>query len=562
MASDKPTYTPSKRYFDLPNIHASDSWNHLGQHRLSPIVVLPFFKTTPIQRDAILAQLGTSTQFKEVGGSISRGLAIVPWLRNYEPAIEEVIFDLVRGSSEGFVASNPFIFLDCKGLEEGLCVISHYVRVIEGEDVKNHIDGGYDQEFARVPIVQARPLIDSAVKEKSWFPGKLDENCRIDKPDRQGNVEEGWVVIEKGDGIERTKWKWPEHLPRDFKMKEDEPTVVSLIHLSSTEVEVMETEMNKDDEQVVKILNWPSSIEPGSSTDLWHIFEHMKASWSAVAPYEEVFGFFIDSVYLSGPHYKPQVMQVCRSRIADEDIDPGLDAVKIENTITPAAIATSSVRESWKAAWNPTGKGWLNGVRYNHAIREVKGDPCIAQPQLVISNPEAPITACDLPIYILEPITSTQEHALRALFSSAYWEWQIFTVPNAGSVEGLVKWFQSLEYLRYNKEPPHDFVAVDALTLSALDDGDPSFLLGTGATVWHEDGQYLARDEVGYVVGRCRMDECDSYDQWMSRCSMARGLMSCIEESSEEDDTGARRYYWDCFDEGDEELNRMVSTRE
>ena len=562
MENDEPTYTLSKRYFDLPDILASDSLNCHGQLRLSPIIVVPFFKTTPVQRDAILAQLEASTQSKEDDESALRELAILPWLRNYEPVIDEAIFDIVRGTSEGHISSNPFIFLDCKGFEEGSCVISHYVRVLEGEDAKNHIDGGYDQEFARVPIVQARALINSAVKENSWFPETLDEKCRINKSHRQSNIEEGWVVIEQRAGIEKMKWKWPEHLPKDFKMKEDEPTVVSLIHLSSAEVESMETEMNKDDERVVKIINWPSSIEPGSSADLWNIFEQIKASWSAVAPYEEVFGFFIDSICVSGPHNKPQVMQVCRSRIANENRDPSVDAVKTENTMTPVIIAIGSVLESWKAAWNPTGMGWLNGVRYNHAIREVERNPCIPQTQFVITNPEAPTTVCDLPVYTLGPITAIQEHALRDLFSSTYWEWQIFTVSSAGSVESLVKWFQSSDYLHYNEEPPHDFVAVDTLTLSALNGGDPSFLLGTGATVWHEDGQYLARDEVGYVVGRCRMDECDGYDEWRSRCSMAMGLMSYIEESREEDDTGAGRYYWDCFDEGDEDLNRMVSTRE
>jgi hypothetical protein len=91
---------------------------------------------------------------------------------------------------------------------------------------------------------------------------------------------------------------------------------------------------------------------------------------------------------------------------------------------------------------------------------------------------------CELPIFVLATIPSTQEHALRALFGSDVSAWQMINIPSADSVKDLVKWFQSPEYLRYNEAPPSDLVAVDALVLSTLDGG--KLLLGTGATVWHE----------------------------------------------------------------------------
>jgi hypothetical protein len=58
--------------------------------------------------------------------------------------------------------------------------------------------------------------------------------------------------------------------------------------------------------------------------------------------------------------------------------------------------------------------------------------------------------------------------------------------------------------------------------------------------------------------------EYDSYDQWMNGSSMAMGLMSYIEQSGEEDEEVAEAgsYYWGCFDQEDEELNELVTTRE
>jgi hypothetical protein len=567
MVYEEPPYTPSRRYFNLPEILASDSWRYDGQRVRAPIVVIALFKTTEEQRAAIIARLASPTPPYVNAETVLRGLAIVPWLRNYEPVIEEVIYDIVRDGepSRGFVSSTPFVFLSSKGHEEGSCVISHYVRIVEGEDAKNHHDGGYSQEFARVPLVKARGILDTATKENSWFPDVLDEECRV-LPLEKETMREGSVTLE-GDGIQSVEWKWPGHLPESLKMKKDEPIVVSLIHLSVTEIEAMQAEMGKDGEQDVKIINWPSDAECGSTTDLWNIFDHIKPDWSEVAPYGEVFGFFIDSLHLSGPHYAPEVIQVCRSHIADNYRGQDSAAFETENKVTPVAITTASLREKWTAAWNPTGGEWSNGVKDNYAIRGIGGFPDRLQTQFVIANPEAPLVACELPIFVLVAITSTQEHALRALFGSDVSAWQMINIPSASNVRNLVKWFQSAEYLRYNKAPPSDFVAVDALALSALD--GRKLLLGTGATVWHEqdDGYQLARDEVGYIVGRCSMYEYDSYDQWTNSCSMAMGLMSYIEHSGEEDSddddySEGERYYWDCFDQEDEELKELITTRE
>jgi hypothetical protein len=169
MVYKEPPYTPSTRYFNLPKILASDSWRYDGQLVRAPIVVVALFKTTAEQRAAILAPLSPSTPPNANAEIVLRGFAVVPLLRNYKPVVDEVIYDIVRDgeASEGFVSSLPFVFLSFQGHETGSCVISHYVRVVEGEDAKNHHDGGYSQEFARVPLAKARGLLDTANKEKS-----------------------------------------------------------------------------------------------------------------------------------------------------------------------------------------------------------------------------------------------------------------------------------------------------------------------------------------------------------------------------------------------------------
>lgn len=95
----------------------------------------------------------------------------------------------------------------------------------------------------------------------------MGEEFRVSPPEKE-IMKERYVTLEEEDGIESVKWKWPKHLPENLKMKKDEPIVVSLIHLSVIEHEAMEVEMGKDGEQDVKIINWPSDTECGSTANL------------------------------------------------------------------------------------------------------------------------------------------------------------------------------------------------------------------------------------------------------------------------------------------------------
>ncbi|KAF2792713.1 hypothetical protein K505DRAFT_375880 [Melanomma pulvis-pyrius CBS 109.77] len=531
MAVNRTPFTPSRRYFDLPEIFDA------GVKSLIPVI--PLFQTTPEERETIIAKLGNPVPADENVAATARELAIVPWLRNYTPVVEDVIFDIVRDPYNGFVSGTPFIFVDALGILDGMCVVSHYVKIME--DGKNHLDGGYDQEFARVRLEDARGILESATKQKSWFPDTLEEGCRIRKLEKDEKEEEKRMGDEKF--IEKTEYQWPEHLPVDLKLKKDVPTVISLIHLSENEIEHMLAEINNDVENdTVKIINWPTDIEPGSTSDMWNIFERVKPDWSTLAPYGEVFGFFIDSKQLNGPQREPKVILTCRFRVEEsEKSGPDYpDAFAKENTMELSMLATRSVHEVWKAAWNPTGNATCSGARENDAMRRAMQSPVASPTQEVIANPQAPVVRSELPIFILEPITPTQEHALRALFGCETGVWQFVKVP--GGLDRLVRLFQSPEYLRYNQYPPYNFVAIDSVTLSALKEGSkPNVLLATSATVWHnrDDGTQIARDSVGYIIGRDLMYGYDDYELWENRCSQGRGLMSLIEFSGVEDDTGA-----------------------
>lgn len=93
MAANRTPFTPSRRYFDLPEILASDSWNNHGRVK-SPIPVIPLFQTTPEERETIITKLGNPVPADENVAASPRELAIIPWLRNYTPVVEDVIFDL------------------------------------------------------------------------------------------------------------------------------------------------------------------------------------------------------------------------------------------------------------------------------------------------------------------------------------------------------------------------------------------------------------------------------------------------------------------------------------
>lgn len=96
-------------------------------------------------------------------GVIERELGIVPWLMNYMPSIS-CVFDVIRDIDYGYVSGNSHIFIDAKGLEEGTCVISHWL----GVPVSRKEDG--DQEFARADMQKAVYYISIAKCDESWFP--------------------------------------------------------------------------------------------------------------------------------------------------------------------------------------------------------------------------------------------------------------------------------------------------------------------------------------------------------------------------------------------------------
>lgn len=528
------------RHFDIPQILVSDRYNHLQQLVRAPIVVLLLFRTTLESCAEILSRLEEGSS---ANGDVGKELQVVPWIRNTALDVEDVLFDIVRDGNDGNVLNTSFILIDEKGLEEGTCVISHFIWAGEG--------GNEDHEYARVKIEDAKRLVEEASKEKSWFEGTLDKGLQVQRVEkRQEEIAE--------EVIGREQWKWPAHLPEDLKLGKNELTVVSLIHLSDTEISQIQTDILSGEGSLpVTILNWPDGIEPASRADFWYIFDHIKPSWATVAPCGETFGLFIDSDYLAGPHRTPELFLACRKRVEEDIEDSDSDTSRIENSMELSKVNSSAARQVWAAVWSPTSASTSDNVVDNDSMRGLRGIALRPLAQVVV-RPGLPAVFNELPIFILTPITPSQEYALRALICTESDRWYFLNVP--GDLNHLVSFFQSQHFLRHNARPPHGFLAVDELTVSAIErGGQPRWLLATSVTVWHQFGEEeLAQDEVGYVVGRAVMYEFDDYQTWAVNGWRLGRLESAMEGGGADDQDGAGRYYWDCFDVDDEELADLV----
>ncbi|KAF2469625.1 uncharacterized protein BDR25DRAFT_315214 [Lindgomyces ingoldianus] len=534
--------------FEVPQITAQTYWIS-RDGTPPPVPVIFLVKTTEDQRDQILKELEAADSPWPSYLPQPRELVVVPWLRNYTPH-EDILFEI------SYPHNDSHIFVDDIGIKGGTCVISHWFRT---EGYPSGVE--HKEEFARVEWKKAKRLVAGASSENgSWFPNILDEELVPDE--EPGETPRGQEEIFVAKDVEYT---WPEHLPSDLRLQEGSPTLVSLIHLSQTEIDQLLERIGTDPNmEPPKIFNWPAGIAPGSESDMWHIFNRIKPDWPN--PYEEIYGLFIDTIDLHGPDRHPEAILVRRQRLGEVD-DP---KSFVENNMTARILPADKVLQTWNTGWNPVGTGTWNGIRANEAMQRVRTDTFTH-----ILNPDIPglINKSELPIFILQPLTSTEEHTLRKFILSEGCyeeEFPLSNVPNGdGTFASLMRYFESPEFRRHNNRPPYDFIAIDNVFLSALverelrggGDDAPSLLLATHAFILHHDkqGNEMAHDDVGYIVGRCTMDDGDGFNYWMISSFQGMGLSSYIEYSGVKDQTGAGKYFWSCFDAG-EEWEDLITT--
>ncbi|KAF2113624.1 hypothetical protein BDV96DRAFT_647880 [Lophiotrema nucula] len=560
-------YKPSRRFFDLPQI---DNNSFFGPD--SPVLVLFLVKTSQKQRDEIEKLLNVGGELWPTDDSELRRLEIVPWLRNYELSDEDAVLSAVVEVVQLSCAAH--ILIDKVGLENKTCIITFSPDWNGLGYAPGTNDYMYEHEFARVGWDEARFLVSLAGQNKSWFPDILSEIRRLKMPPNELDMSESqeWEIVSRS-----RQHKWPSHISRDFKLDQDAPTIISLIYLSVEELHNIKTDILANaspGHAPPKIINWPAGIEPGSEADLWYIFDAIKHDF--VPPYGEVFGFFIDSMYLADPDRDPELLMVTRTKI--DDAEDAAAKFVAENSMEATRIRKDEFLEVYRAAFNPTGDRDGNAVHHNGAMRSLDLKTGAWSPFAIITNPDIPVLVPSaLPFFVLQPISSTQEHALRSVFPCFNaTQTQFFHIPDGdGTITHLLRYFQSSEFTSFHRRPPADFVAIDAPSLSSITnakrDGEtgcwssqPSVLLGTSAFILHEGdmGRLLAEDQVGYAVGRCAMWGVEEHQDWAIRASDCRGLMGDIGEIGEEEEGVTGRFCWDCFGKGDEEVEGRVQFRE
>jgi hypothetical protein len=509
--------------------------------------------------DEIIAELG-SGDLPE--GVAARPLAPIPWLRNTTPTLADV-FGLIDGSV------GAHIFIDNEGIERNTCIVSHWYCP---ESLPPGDSGG--QEVARVNWNEAMSLVGNASRYRTWFPDQLPENVKIHKKDVP--VDDVNIQRKNSEPVSKKKeqgWRWPAHIPKDLKLSKDKPTIISMVHLSESETISLLLEIGSNEAAgPVAIINWPADTEPASNSDIWNIFERIKPDWPS--PIGETFFFTIDSFHLSGEEKKPEIIMYSRKIVDGRERGLGSTGFNVENKMNSFDVKCPGFYSAWECCFNPSGNGWSSSVRENDKMRVVLQQQCFYTSFGSVTNPDIPLIWDWLPVFILTEVTATQERDLRAWLSCDE-DLCFVKVPKAysdGTMNGLMKWFQSPDYICYLENPPLDFIAIDSITLAALpsfladpeDAEKPGFLAATSASIWYASNvsAELATDEVGYVVGRAKLTEPEGLTYWVGFVAQAMGCMGIMLDSATTDQTGAGRYFWDCFDSEDKELAELVETRE
>jgi hypothetical protein len=117
-----------------------------------------------------------------------------------------------------------------------------------------------------------------------------------------------------------------------------------------------------------------------------------------------------------------------------------------------------------------------------------------------------------------------------------------------------------VEYFLTNGWFPHDFIFVDAQALSRLPVKGidlPNFLYATNLMMWHGFDQRttIAHDQLGYAVGRLKMDCKEAYSHWMGAYVKGLGLGYYVGEGERKD---YEFYYWSCWRDEEGKVNEEV----
>ncbi|KAF2803100.1 uncharacterized protein BDZ99DRAFT_468446 [Mytilinidion resinicola] len=343
-----------------------------------------------------------------------------------------------------------------------------------------------------------------------------------------------------------------------MKLSASSPVLISLIHLSDNEIKTLTSEIGFDPLlEPVQIYNWPKDAVPASRVDMWRIFDQVKPEF--LAPYEQVFGFFIDCTDMHSMDRKPEIIVVDRRRQSSTN-------AAHENIMRLFKIQSEDMLFLWKGAWNPTGRGTHNGCRENESINRKMWT------FEVVGNPDVPTIVGDpYPVFLLGPISEYQIRAVRAALMQEEGEYQFITVPNGdGTLEGLVRYFESPEFRHY-EEPPHFFIAVDEETLDALPDpqeddaekwkpGDCSVILASASGCTASSPSYSVREYLGYGYGRTSLG---GYGPHSAMNNLSTGNMDLFEliepdDDGEEDEYGQckpKKVFWSTFTPGDAVLD-------
>ncbi|KAJ5081333.1 hypothetical protein NUU61_009597 [Penicillium alfredii] len=398
-----------------------------------------------------------------------RRLVEVPWLLHGTPP-PSAIFKI----HQIMTSVDSVIFVDSQSRRDDSAII-----LCEGQP----------PTVARVPMNRANVLLSAAAKGE-WslsadYPQVLPES-----PPRPS-------LLNPSRGI------LPAHLA-DLHLSPSTITLVSLVHLSDTAQEEIQSSIERD----VTIRNWPEH-EPCSRAQLYPIFHAIKVCHDET---DDAYALLIDHDFngnptilaagLGGPHWA----------------SPELDMLELHR------LAMSDVAQFWTVVWTPFAHHpkpeMMNGLRTNPSIRDTGCGT--GGPTELVANPDnIPNSWTGLPVFILDTMTETERRIIREELlgtpDGVMWT-DVSDQLESPDMHGLLAYFEAT--FDNARGPPAHFLAVDRksleIALTPADERDESEAMiiasDGGCSAWFRDDtdQMLGLLHMGYGYRRMEGEEAES----------------------------------------------------
>lgn len=411
-------------------------------------VVVFLCKVDDENNERILKKLCTLDQtWEDAPAGDMRPLVPMPWIRDFTPPIS-VIFDIFEQTNY----TDGLIFVDEQSLLDDTAIV---------------LDGYYGPEkmmAARVQMDRANLTLSASMKRTLADVMPDFEKAKV--------VPEPMTQNRSGGDYEIVH-HLPAHIPVGLEIQQSTLTLVSLVHLSEEDLKsILSQPWQHKNVHDVRIINWPAEEELCTRATLHRVFQTVKTP--RLHDIDQAFMMFIDDL---GEEHKYTIL-LAQEFVKESSTNDELVHLSEMKSLQDAV-------DVWHMIWNPNRWEW-RGVGDNDVSFKVNVDleEKLSSTIETFHNPDRLALSAERHlVFVLDQMSQKEVWSI----------WEIAQPENELGVqfidvshliktpdmEGLLKFFESEQFLSTGQKPPSYLFAADRRSLEAAtgDDQDASCIL-------------------------------------------------------------------------------------